>query len=266
MVTGQALLVLLDAGDGGAQADGHAAVAQLVDEVVDHLAVDEIQHRGAGLDQGHRHVHGREDGRVFDADHAGADHRQAAGHRGVGDQAVAVEDVGVVERDVAGAIGGRAHGDQDALAAHDLLVAIGLGHGQAMGVDEAGLAGQGAHAVALELVLQHLDLVVQGLVQAHGEVGAADVLLDPVGAAVEAALAPAGQVQRRLAQGLGRDGAGVHRHPADAAAVLDHQHRLAQLGRLHRGPAARRPRADDDEIVAIHLDAPWSHSRTLGQA
>ena len=87
--------------------------------------------------------------------------------------------------------------------------------------------------------------LVKGLGKAMAEVGAADVLLDPVRAAVEPALAPAGEIERGLAQGLGRDRAGVNRDAADALAAFDHQHRLAELGRLNGGAAARRTAADD---------------------
>ena len=115
----------------------------------------------------------------------------------------------------------------------------------------------GLHAVAGELVLQHLDLVVERHVQARHQVLGGDVLLHPIGAAVEAALAPAGEVEHRLAQRLGRDGAGVHRDAADAAALLDHEHGSAELGRLDRGAAAGRAAADDDEVDCVHGREDW---------
>ena len=60
-----------------------------------------------------------------------------------------------------------------------------------MRIGEARDAGEGLDPVAGELVLEHLDLVVERHAQPHAEVLALDVLLDPVGEAVEAALAPA---------------------------------------------------------------------------
>lgn len=56
---------------------------------------------------------------------------------------------------------------------------------------ETGLAQRGAHHVAAELMLQHFHLMVEGLLQPGHQVGGADLLLHPVGATVEAALAPA---------------------------------------------------------------------------
>ena len=81
----------LDALDLGAEAQRDAAVAQLVDEVVDQLAVDEVEDRRARLDQRHRDVERAEDGGVFDADDAGADHGQAARQPRDLDDLVAVE-------------------------------------------------------------------------------------------------------------------------------------------------------------------------------
>ena len=65
-----------------------------------------------------------------------------------------------------------------------------------------------------------------------------DILLDAIGAAIEAALAPAGEIEHGFAQGLGRDGAGVDRNAADAPPLLDDQHVLFSLAAC---TAARRP-------------------------
>ena len=68
---------------------------------------------------------------------------------------------------------------------------------------------------------------------------ALDVLLHAVGAAVEAALAPAGEIEHRLAQGLRGDGAGVDRDAADAAAAS--RPPAPSLPSLAAWIAARRP-------------------------
>jgi hypothetical protein len=85
-----------------------------------------------------------------------------------------------------------------------------------MRISEAGEAGKGLDAVAGELVLEHLDLVVERLAQADAEVLTLDVLLHPIGEAVKRALAPTGEVEHCLAQRLGGDRTGVHRNPAHA--------------------------------------------------
>ena len=90
---GIALLVELHLLDLRAEPELDAALAQIVHEFVDDLAVDEFEEILARLDDRHRHVERREDRRVFDADDAGADHRQAARHVRLGGDVVAVEDV-----------------------------------------------------------------------------------------------------------------------------------------------------------------------------
>ena len=108
------------------------------------------------------------------------------------------------------------------------------------------------HRVAAELVLQHLDFVVERLLQPRDQIDRADILLDPVGAAVEAALAPAGEIEHGFAQGFRRDRAGMDRNAADPPALFHHQNRLAELGELDGGAAAGRAGADHEHVIIIH--------------
>ena len=137
----------------------------------------------ARLDQRHRHVERRKDRRIFQPDHPGADHSQAARHARVLDEVVAVEHIGAVERDVRGPIGMGADGDQH-LVRLDLLLDLApifaAHHGDAVRIEEAPHADHALHAVAGELVFQHGNLVIQRLAEPGGKIGGADVLLDPV--------------------------------------------------------------------------------------
>ncbi len=108
------------------------------------------------------------------------------------------------------------------------------------------------HAIARKLVFENLHLVIERDQQAAAQVFRRNLFLHPVGASVEAAFPPAGQVQRRLAQRLGGNGAGVNGHAADALALFDHQHLLSELGSLDCGAAAGRTAADDEEIIVSH--------------
>ncbi len=108
------------------------------------------------------------------------------------------------------------------------------------------------HAVAGELVFQHFHFVIQGDEQAAAQVLGVDLLLDAIGATVKTALAPAGEVERGFAQGLGWNGAGMHRNAADAAAFLDDQNLLFELGGLNGGPSSRRTAADNNQIELVH--------------
>ena len=113
-----------------------------------------------------------------------------------------------------------------------------------------------AHAVAHELVLQHLDFVVERLVQPLDQVAGGNILLDPIAPSVKAPLAPAGQVEHRLAQCLRRDRAGMNRNAAEPPPLVDHQHGLAELGRLNRRAASGRAGADDDHVEMVHGGEP----------
>ncbi|MNE90081.1 hypothetical protein D3C80_1875560 [compost metagenome] len=99
-------------------------------------------------------------------------------------------------------VGPGADGEQDGGAGdgHDLTVTLHHFHG--VGVDEACRAANMLHAVAGELVFQHLDLVIQRDEQAAAQILGVDLLLDAIGAAIKTALAPAGEVERRFAQGF----------------------------------------------------------------
>src|SRR2546429_505827 len=77
------------------------------------------------------------------------------------DDLVAVEHGRAIERDVVGPVGPGAAGDQDMARAVDELLAV-LGRDlDLVRPDEAAFAACGADAVAIELVLEHFDLMVE---------------------------------------------------------------------------------------------------------
>ena len=115
-----------------------------------------------------------------------------------------------------------AGGDDDLVGGDRLLVAGRRRRTATVcGVDEAAGAGEQGDVVAGQLAADDVDLPADHVLGAGGQVGDGDVVLDPVALAVQLALAEAGEVEHRLAQGLGRDGAGVDADPADHVAALD---------------------------------------------
>lgn len=145
-----------------------------------------------------------------------------------------------------------AHGDQCVGETDFAVVAIVRCQADLVGAEKFHRRARAFDRVAHELVLQHLDLMVERLVQALDQVADRDILLDPIAASIEAALAPAREIEHRFAQRFGRNGAGVHRDAAKAPAPVDHQHRFAEFGRLHCGAAAGRAAADDQHVV-VHI-------------
>ena len=90
-------------------------------------------------------------------------------------------------------------------------------------------------------MLQHLNRMIQRHGQALQQVIRGGFGFGTVAVAVKATRAPARQVRHGVAQGSGRDGAGMDRHAAQAATTADHQHRVAQFGTLDRRPASPDP-------------------------
>ena len=66
-----------------------------------------------------------------------------------------------------------------------------------------------------------------------------------------AALVEAGEVQRRFAQGLGGDRAGVDARAAEDRLALDEGDALAEVRRLRRSLFTCRTGADDDQVVHV---------------
>ena len=157
---------------------------------------------------------------------------------------------------MAGTIRTRADGDEKAIGVDDLRLVGRDANFDPVGIEEAGFAHHAVHAVAGELMFQHVHFMIQGLVQAQQQVLGFQVLFDPVGAPVEAALAPAREVEYGFAQRLRGDGASMYGYAADPPALFDDQDGLAELGGLDGAAPASRAAADDDEVVLCHAAAP----------
>ena len=237
----------------GTQADGHAAVTHLVDEIIDQFAVHEIQYCFAGFNQGDRHVQRGKDRGIFNTDHATADHRQRAGQGFHVENFVTVKNAVTVERNVVGSVRARAHRNER-IGKFDFadLTCVRRERG-AVGTDKLGKGMNVLHRVAHELVLQNFNLMVEGLVQAGNQVMGRNILLHAVTPPIEAALAPARKVQHGFTQCLGGDGSRMHGNTTQPAALVHDQDGFAKLGGLHGGAAARGTAADNQHVVVVHL-------------
>src|SRR5579872_5605740 len=242
----------LDALDLRTKPQRHAAIPQLMGEVFDQLMIDKVEHRGARFHQRHRDIQRTEDGGVFHTDDTGADHRQAPWQAWDLDDLIAVEYRGPVERHARRAMRPGADGDQETLGLEAADVAVIRGDLDAMRIEEPRRALERLDPVAGELMLQHIDLVVECHVQPHHQVLGANILFHPVRTPIKTALAPSGQVEHGFAQRLRWDRACVHRNPADATTLFHHKDRAAVLRRLDGGTPPGGSGTDDDEVVAAH--------------
>ena len=240
---------VLDFLDGRAEAEIDAVFADLMGEFLNERAVDEVEKAVARLDQGDAHVEGCEHRGIFDADDAGADHGEAARDAGQFEELVAVDDGGAVEGHIIGPVGAGAGGDQESVGGEAGGLARLGGHFDGLGASEPRQPVERVDMVAVELMFEHIDLVIERHMQARFEVLRLDVVLHPVGSAIEAAFAPAGEVEHRFAQGFRRDRAGMDRDAAEPVLAVDDQHAAFELAGLNGGRASGGAGADDDEIV-----------------
>ena len=156
------------------------------------------------------------------------------------DDPVGIHDGALVELDAAGPGGPGAGGDHDLVGGGPADPAVAVVDLHRVRVDEMPGAGEHRDPVAGQLAADHVDLPADDVLGAGGQVGDGDLVLDPVALPVHLPLVQAGQVQDRLAQGLGRDRAGVEAHAADHVLALDDRHLPARASRRRSPPSGRR--------------------------
>lgn len=159
-------------------------------EVLNDPFVDEIKESLTRFNQGDGDVQSRKHRCIFHPDDACAHNDETAGQLLHIQKLVTVEDRGAVERHIIRAIGFCASGDQELFGRQSRGFTRFGCHLDGVGVDEMGSAVHGFHVVAVELVFQHIDLVIEGHVQTALEVFGFDLLFHAVRAAVKTALAP----------------------------------------------------------------------------
>ena len=143
----------------------------------------------------------------------------------------------------------------DDLAGFQRRLALRALHAHLVRIDEPGNAVHHVDAVARQLRFGHVHLGLDHRLHAEGQVRHGDLFLHPVVHAIDGAVVVAGQVQHRLAHGLGGNGAGVDAHAANHLPGLDHSHAFAHLGRGHGGSLPRRPGTDNDEVILYRAHA-----------
>ena len=118
-------------------------------------------------------------------------------------------------------------------------------------VDEATVAVDLFDAVCLQVADHPLGLELAHRVLARDQLGNRQAGFDLDRHAVEIELAIAGQEERGLAEGLGRQRTRVHRRPARLRLSLDDRNALAEVGGLCGPLLTGRPGAYHDQIESI---------------
>ena len=107
-----------------------------------------------------------------------------------------------------------------------------------MRIDEGRFRLQQFDPVAQQLMAVHVELVGDDIVGADQQVRHRNVVLHPVGRAVDIPLPVAGEVHHRLPERLARDGAGVDAGAADDGLAFHDGRFPAKLRRLYRRAVA----------------------------
>ena len=225
----------------------------MVGKSFDHFPVGEFQQPGPFLHQDHADAQRGEHASVLDADHSAAHHDEGLGDVLHVQDLVAVDDVAIVIGNLGGHRGLGAGGDDDVLG----MVVVRsnqTGNADGMRVDKRGAPGQNLHAVARELRNGHVDFGLDDVLDPKGQVRHGDLLFDAVIDAIDSLVGVAGKMHHGLAQGLGRDGAGVDAGASHALALLHHRDLFPGLGALDGSPLAGRSRADHNHVEALHWE------------
>jgi hypothetical protein len=248
----RAVVVGLHGGHGLAEPERHGQVAQVVLERLDHFQVAELQHPVALLDHGDLGAQCGEHRGVLDADHPGPGYHHGPRHPLQVLDAVRVDHGPLVERHAGRPGRPGAGGDDDVRRAGRPDPAGAVVDLQRFRAGEPAHAGQDRDPVAGELAADDVVFPADHVPGAGRQVRDGDVFLDPVARPVHLALVQAGQVEHGLAQGLGRDRAGVHADAADHVGPLHDAHPPVQLGSGDGRFLAARTGAYDEHIEVIH--------------
>src|SRR6185437_12008021 len=187
-----------------------------------------------------------------DADDPGAGHHHGPRHLVEQEDAVGVHDRLLVELDGAGPGRLGSGGDAEVLGRDLARVAVAAGHLDGGRAGELGRAGDDGDPVAGELAADGVVLAADHVPGAPGQVGDGDVVLDPVALPVHLALVQAGEVEHGLAQGLGRDRAGVQAHATEHLGALDDRDPFVELGGGDGRLLAAGTGTYDQQVEIVH--------------
>ena len=248
----------LDRLDRLAQAKRHVAMPHLVDELLDNLAVQELERPLPLLDERDGNAQRREHRGVLDSDNTAAHYGHGPGNLLEVDHVVARDDDLAVGGDAGRGRRLRPHGDHDVLG-RDSPPAVALAHLKGVRVGERGLPPDDRHVVAAQLGFDDVLLAGEDLADLGEELYGRRTSVGLRRARSVGPRREAVEEQNRLAKGLARNGPGAQADAAETGVLLDHCGGLAELRRLDGGPLAGGPAADAHEVVVVrprHLRLP----------
>ena len=215
------------------------------------LAVEEAEDLVSALDERHLDAQSRHHASVLGADDAPANHNHGLRQPYELEKGVGTKDRLVVKWDALGPSRAAARRDHEHLGAQSFGV-VGTSDFQQVGRDEASRPPDQLDTVALEMAANEVELVADHLLADEDQVGHRDVVFDPIALAEQPPVAGPRQMEDRLAERFGWDGARIDRGAAQDTVFLDDNRLLAELRRLNSGLLPGWARADHCAIEVPH--------------
>ena len=209
----------------------HAERGETMAKAIGDFIVEEGKKAIAAVDESDVHAERFEDGSVFAADDAAANHGQTFGDAVHLQKSVGVKGVDVVENDFRRSMRLGAGGDENDVALQTAC-AIRAGDSNGVSIFKRSLAANQLDFVQLKVFqdaaafhVHDFSLVVHEVV--HGQ-----IFFQRIIDAVEAALLQAGEIKCGFAQGLAGNGAGIDAASAHVRGALEHGDAFAKIGGL----------------------------------
>ncbi len=218
---------------------------------VRHLGVEEAQQPVTALGQRDPDAQRGEHAGVFAADDAAAGHEHRRRDFAEVQDVVRVIHARVVEGEIRRVKRVRASGDEHLVRVQVRRGRVARRDRDRVRVHERRETGVEVNAVALEVLHDARALGLHDEPLAVEKVARRERLLHLEMHRVQPALAEAGEVERRLAEGLGRQRAGIRRRAAEHGFLLDERDLLAEVSRLRCALLSSGAGADDHEVVML---------------
>ena len=227
----------------------------MVAQRFNYFAVGKFQQSRPLLDDDDAHAESRKHAGVLDADDAAAHDDEGLGYRGDAEHLIAVDDVPSIGRDLGIHRGLGARGDDHVPGFQFVEAARVFDPDMAFAGEDAQAVVQ-LHTVALQLVLENGGLIFDHPRDPEIQVLHGDVVFYVVIGAVKRLVVETRKVQHSLAHCLARNGTGVDADASNDTLLFNHRHPFSGLGRLDCGSLPTRPRADDHQIILLHVRIP----------
>ena len=152
--------------------------------------IDEVQESVPRLNQGHFHIQGRKHRGIFHTDHPSTNDNQRSRNLRHLQKFITVQNGSAIKRNSVRPIGIGAGGNQNMRRRNSGDFSIVSGDFHLMRADEPRQTAHGIHMISIELMLKHVHLIIQSLMQAHLKIVRANLIFHAIGPPIKASLAP----------------------------------------------------------------------------